>query len=202
MDRQRMETAYDRIAAEYAALSQMPPNLVEMATRFLGRLGPGARVLDVGCGDGLHMAWMEGRGFQVTGIDLSAGMLEQARARGVRGELVQMDMCHLTFPPASFEGVWCCASLLHVPKAQAPQVLEQIRRVLVPGGTLYLGLQKGSGEKWEVTRFAGVERFFARYTVEEAEELLTRAGFSVDECHQDESGPGRYWLSFLTKAAQ
>ncbi len=201
MDRQRIEAAYDHIAAEYAALSQMPPNLVEMATRFLGRLGLGARVLDIGCGDGLHMTWMEGRGFQATGIDLSAGMLEQARARGVRGELLQMDMCHLTLPPASFEGVWCCASLLHVPKAQAPLALEQMRCVLVPGGTLYLGLQKGSGEKWEVTRFAGVERFFARYTPEEAEELLAQAGFSVDECHQDEAGPGRSWLNILATAA-
>ncbi len=73
-----------------------------------------------------------------------------------------------------------------------------MHRVLVPGGTLHLGLQEGEGEKWEVTRF-DVERFFVRYTLEEAETLLTQTGFSLDERHQDTTGP-RHWLNFLAKA--
>ncbi|WP_165422912.1 class I SAM-dependent methyltransferase [Ktedonosporobacter rubrisoli] len=201
MHRHRLETAYDRIAQEYAERNHMVPPLIQMGSRFLSRLRPGTRVLDVGCGDGLHMAWMEAQGFQVTGIDLSTGMLAQARARGVQGKLVQMDMCHLAFPPASFEGIWCCASLLHLPKAQAPMALDQLHRVLVPRGMLYLSIQEGEGEQWEVTRFAEVERFFARYTSQEAKALLSQAGFSLDECHRDEAGP-RQWISFLAKVAE
>jgi ubiquinone/menaquinone biosynthesis C-methylase UbiE len=196
--RKRMEVAYDRVAAQYAEQNAvMPPLLVELATRFLAHLEPGAKVLDAGCGDGRHMAWMEAHGLHVTGIDISTGMLSQARAH-VQGELLQMDMCNLTFPPGSFAGIWCCASLLHIPKAQAPEVLRQMHNVLVPGGILHLGLQEGEGEKWEVTRF-DVERFFARYTLEEAEALLTQTGFSVDERHQDTTGPRR-WLNFLARA--
>ena len=198
MIRQRMEAAYDRVAAQYAEQNAiMPPLLVEAATRFLTRLEPGANILDAGCGDGRHMAWMEAQGLHATGIDISTGMLAQARLH-VRGELLQMDMCHLTFPSASFAGIWCCASLLHIPKAQAPEVLRQMHRVLIPGGILHLGLQEGEGEKWEVTRF-DVERFFARYTLEEAETLLTQAGFSVDERHRDTTGP-RHWLNLLARA--
>ncbi len=197
MNRQRMEAAYDRVAAQYAEQNAiMSPQLVERATRFLAHLEPGAHILDAGCGDGRHMAWMEAHGLQVTGIDISSGMLAQARAL-VRGELLQMDMCQLTFPPASFAGVWCSASLLHIPKAQAPEALREIHRVLIPGGTLNLGLQEGEGERWEVTRF-DVERFFARYTLEEAETLLTQAGFAIDERHRDTTGP-RHWLNFLAR---
>lgn len=195
MIRQRIEAAYDQIAAAYAAADgNMQPNLIERGTRFLASIGPGARVLDIGCGAGRDMAWMEAHGFHITGVDLSAGMLAQARTI-VQGELIQMDMGQLDFHPASFEGIWCNASLLHIPKAQVPAVLQQMRRVLVPTGKLHLSIQEGSGEKWEVTRF-GVERFFARYTPEEMEELLSQNGFSIDEYYLDESGPRR-WLNFL-----
>jgi len=73
-----------------------------------------------------------------------------------------------------------------------------MHRVLILEAGFYLGIQEGDGERWEVTRF-GVERFFARYTSEEAEALLTQTGFSIDERHQDKTGP-RLWLNFLARA--
>ncbi len=79
---------------------------------------------------------------------LSNEMLAQARMR-VRGEVVQMDMCQLTFPAASFEGIWCCASFFHIPKAQATTALSQMQRVLIPEGMLYLSLLEGQDETWE-----------------------------------------------------
>ena len=100
--REQVEAAYDQIADRYAALtSVMPVRVVELGTRFLSYLPPTARVLDIGCGPGYHMAWMEAQGFRATGIDLSNEMLIQARLH-VRGELVHQDMCQMTFPPASF----------------------------------------------------------------------------------------------------
>jgi len=195
---QRIEDAYDGIAPEYArSNAEMPPEIIERGIRFLAYLALGARILDVGCGAGRDMAWMEERGFSVTGIDLSTGMLAQARTH-VKGELLQMEMSALTFPAASFEGIWCNASLLHVPKVQVPTVLRQMRRVLVPEGMLYLGIQEGSGEGWEVTRF-GVERFFARYALDEIEALLSQAGFSLLEYERNEAG-SRHWLTFMVKA--
>ncbi len=55
----------ERIAADYAVINAaMPPPLAELATRFLARLSPDARVLDVGCGAGRDMAWIEAQGAQ------------------------------------------------------------------------------------------------------------------------------------------
>ena len=143
---ERIAAAYDRIAPDYAIINAaMPTNLATLGERFLARLGPNPCVLDVGCGVGRDMAWMEARGAQVTGIDLSAGMLDLAR-KTVCGPLLRMDMCRLALPMGQFDSVWCCASLLHVPKARAAEALVEMRCVLVPGGTLYLGLQEGEGE--------------------------------------------------------
>ncbi len=60
MVRHQAEEAYDLIAQEYAVRHQaMPPRIVELGERFLGYLTPGSRILDVGCGSGRDMAWME-----------------------------------------------------------------------------------------------------------------------------------------------
>lgn len=195
----RVAAAYDRYAPEYAAINAaMPPQLAALAERFLNRLGPGARVLDLGCGAGRDMAWMEARGARVIGADLSAGMLMEAHSVA-HGPLAQMDMCRLALAAGSFDGVWCSASLLHVPKAQAPAALAETRRVLVPGGTLYLGVQEGEGEMWERMPDGTVERFFARYGMDEAAELLSRAGFSVIDRGRADSG-SRRWLNYLATA--
>jgi ubiquinone/menaquinone biosynthesis C-methylase UbiE len=145
------------------------------------------------------MAWMEAQGFHVTGIDLSNEMLTQARMR-VQGELLHQDMCHLTFPPASFEGIWCCSAFFHLPKTKATTALNQMQQVLVPGGILYLSLLEGQDETWkEESRFAGVKRFFAHYTSEEFETLLAQANFSLIEYSRDMADSAHTWLNFLTR---
>jgi ubiquinone/menaquinone biosynthesis C-methylase UbiE len=199
MTGERMAAAYDRIAAEYAAINAaLPPALVDIGGRFLARLGPDGRVLDVGCGAGRDMAWMEAQGAQVTGVDLSPGMLAQAQ-RIVRGTLLLMDMCRLALPAEHFDGVWCCASLLHVPKVQAPLAVAEMRRVLVPGGMLFLGVQEGEGEVWETAPYGHGARFFARYTPDEVAGVLSTAGFTMIEQGRGTAGTRR-WLNVLASA--
>ncbi len=193
----RMQEAYDRTASEYTArYGEVAPAVVERGMQFLSLLEPVARILDVGCGPGQYMAWLEAHGKEVVGIDLSFGMLEQARAR-VSGALLQMDMRRLAFPDRSFGGVLCIASLLHLPKEEAPLALREMWRVLTPGGVLLLSIGEGEGEGWEVHRYFGtVQRFFARYSQGEAERALADAGFVVLERGRNQS-PLRTWLQFL-----
>ena len=199
----RVSAAYDAVAPAYAEKhAAMPGGLVGLGQRALARAGAGAgmsvRVLDVGCGAGRDMAWFEGLGARVIGVDRSAGMLAVAGGL-VQGGLARMDMRALAFPAASFDVVWCIASLLHLPKAAAPAALAELRRVLSPAGVLALSLQAGSDEVWETGPYtsdpAGA-RFFARYNLDEATAMLQRGGFSVCERGVDE-GPGRHWLRFL-----
>ena len=193
----RIQAAYDQIAPYYAALnSQMRDTLLDLGTQFLDAVGQRAHVLDLGCGAGRDMAWLESQGAKVIGADLSKGMLSQAR-QVVRGPLVQADMLMLPFPPGTFNGVWCMASLLHLPKSEAPSALAEIKRILIPGGTLALGLHEGDGETWEVNPYHGTaERFFSRYQVDEVEEMLIRADFRLLFKGSNTAGP-RNWLRFL-----
>jgi len=196
MVNRRLQAAYDALATRYALVNAaMPPALAASAAGFLQLLGAHARILDVGCGAGRDMAWLEARGALVVGMDISLGMLARARS-ATSGALLQMDMRCLGLWRAQFQGVWCCASLVHLPKVQAPLALAEMRRVLVPGGVLFLSVQGGTGEAWEVCPYAQVERLFVRYTDTEVVDLLTQAGFDVLEAVANEAA-SRHWLQFL-----
>lgn len=192
----RMQAAYDTVATDYAANNAaMYPELVEYGGYLLAHIGSGGRVLDLGCGPGRDAAWFAVGGAEVVGADLSRGMLTLAQG-AASNRFVQLDMRHLAFRSGAFAGVWCMASLLHIPKSDAPEVLREVRRVLAPGGVLALGLQRGDTEGWETHRYGNVTRFFARYTPDEAEAMLAAGGFAVRRRGESE-GRGRQWLQFF-----
>lgn len=192
----RMQEAYDAIAGAYAdRYATMPDPLAGLGRQFLERLPARPVILDAGCGSGRDMAWFEANRARVTGIDLSSGMLAQARTR-VEGALVQMDMTALAFPKHVFDGVWCMASLLHLPKASVPLALSELHRVLNSNGTLVLAVQEGSSEGWESGIYPGVERYFARYELEEIRALMHSAGF-IDVSANRHPSPSQTWLHLI-----
>lgn len=196
MSNRRMAEAYDRIAGIFAERNAATSaHLLGLGERFLALAGPTPRVLDLGCGPGRDTDWLADRGARLVGVDLSRGMLAEARAR-TRASLARMDMRRLGFTAGCFDAVWCMASLLHLAKAEAPHALQEIRRALRPGGVLHLGLQAGGGEGWEVTAYGPVERFFARYSPDEAGQLLRQAGFFIRHAEVYE-GNSRTWLHLL-----
>lgn len=189
-----VRAAYDRIVGAYAERNDgaIPPALIPYAEELLERVGASARIVDIGCGTGRDMAWFEARGVRVTGIDISIEMLKRARGK-VRGDLMAMQMSRLGIRDNAFDAAWCCASLLHLPKPEAKRALGEIRRVLGSGSPMMLSLQEGSGEGWEGGYVADVQRFFARYSVDELRVLLASTGFSVGDIRSF-PGDGHDWL--------
>ncbi|MDO3701210.1 class I SAM-dependent methyltransferase [Micromonospora sp. C28SCA-DRY-2] len=196
---ERNRAAYDRIAADFDARNpEVPATYRALVDDFRARVdGP---VLDLGCGPGRDLAFLAGLGLAGVGLDLSAGMLARARAR-VSVPLVQGDLLRLPFRPATLGGVWCSASLLHLPKADAPAALAGVRRVLRPGCPLLLSLKEGDGERWERWPGEAVDRYFARYRLPEIEAVLAGAGLVPLRRERDSSPVGESWLAVLAVAA-
>lgn len=189
----RMKSAYDRIANQFAErYDSMNPVLESFATQFLEQLPDHPAILDAGCGHGRDMAWFEQHGCTVTGIDLSSEMIALARSR-TTGQLFEMDLLELDFEPEIFDGIWSNASLLHIPKAQAADVLIQFRNLLKPNGILALGLQQGDFEGWESGIYTDTERYFSRFTEAEVKQLLTASGLVIKSLETHEGGP-RTWI--------
>src|SRR5215217_2070335 len=169
---------YDQIAADYAAQAGRNDALAESRRRFAARLAAGARVLDVGCGPAHDTAGLRELGLRVAGFDRSRGMLAQARLQQL--PLLLGDMRHLPVRDDALDGLWVCASFLHIPKRDAPMLLSELRRVLRPGGVLFISIKRGQGQRW-IAHGTGRQRFFVFYQEDELDALLAVAGFTVRE---------------------
>jgi ubiquinone/menaquinone biosynthesis C-methylase UbiE len=195
------QTTYDKIAPAFAKTNaEMPENLLQEAQKFIETLPQNGLCLDLGCGAGRDTAWFEQQGLNILGADLSIGMLNEARKITSR-PLAQMDMLHLGFADKSFAGIWCNAALLHLPKTNVPQALQEMRRVLWDNGVLDLAVLLGSGEGFEDNPYAAGqgERFFSHYQQDELEQMLIASSFTIREVEQVTSK--RAWLRFVTQAA-
>jgi 8-oxo-dGTP pyrophosphatase MutT (NUDIX family) len=169
---------YDETAPDFAA-KFCATDLSAQLDRFCAHLRPGATVLDLGCGPGRDLLNLAEWGFWAVGLDRSAGMLRQATAHGAQN-LVQADARALPFAAGTLDGVWACASLLHVHKAELIPALTEIHRTL-SHGHLCLILKAGEGESRREDD-QGRRRFFAYYHPAEVELALERAGFRVIHC--------------------
>ena len=178
---------YDQIAADYATQAGRSDALAESRRRFAARLAAGARVLDVGCGPAHDTAGLRELGLRAAGFDRSRGMLAQAH-----GDLPLLlgDMRYIPVRAGALDGLWVCASFLHIPKRDAPAVLRELRRALRPGGVLFISVKRGRDERW-IAHGAGGQRFFAFYQEDELDTLLAAAGFAVREGWLDADQLGR-----------
>jgi 2-polyprenyl-3-methyl-5-hydroxy-6-metoxy-1,4-benzoquinol methylase len=117
---------------------------------ILGALGGdvgGKRILDVGCGTGYFTAKLARAGADMTGIDISAGMLAVARARsagsGLNITYIMEDIFTAALPDNSFDAAYANTVLEFIPDAAG--VCASVMRLLKPGGVFVVGAINGRG---------------------------------------------------------
>ncbi len=172
--------SYDRTAASFA-LKNYAIELTEQKERFMRLLPEQEKppLLDLGCGPGRDTLYFKESGFPTVGVDLSAGMLAEAKQRIPQGQFVQADMRRLPFVSGAFGGVWACASLLHLPKRDGARALAEMGRVLTKQGALFLGVKRGLDEAWRDNPHEDLHFFFAYYLPNEIWNLVFEAGFEI-----------------------
>jgi SAM-dependent methyltransferase len=172
-------------------------DLQQIYRPFLKLVKPGGDLLDAGCGSGRDTCAFRKMGFRVVAMDASPELAQLATLR--TGQTCQV----LTFQNMEFrqefDGIWACASLLHVPRAELPDVLKRLFRALRPGGILYASMKRGEGE-----HVAKDGRFFSYFHMEDFKTIVNREGqFELVTTWltqaTDSSGKDWPWLNLLAK---
>ena len=142
----------------------------EWRALLTSRLEAGARILELGCGNGDDARELARRGFDVTGVDLVA------RAEGV--DVLETDFLELELPDAVCEACVSFYAFNHVPRERLPCLLAKIRRWLVPGGLLMSAFGASDTPAW-TGRWLGTTMFFSSYPPETNARIVREAGFEL-----------------------
>jgi SAM-dependent methyltransferase len=200
---------YDRIAADYHVIATPEHRawLEDSMREFQSRL-PGKKVLVAACGEGRDSRYLQMLGVRTTSFDLSEGMLSLARASDPPGVYLHLDLRHARQIGETFDGIWACACLYHLTKAEFRACLRDFHGLLNARGVLFLNLKLGAGESFiEIPRDrypGGVPaqeklkgaRFYSFYTRDELSGYFSE--YTVEKERRDllKEGDGamEFWL--------
>ncbi len=164
--------------------------------KFLDLLPKKSHILDAGCGSGRDSKYFLHQGHDVTAFDGSTEMVKYATKE------IEKQVLHLRFQDLEFkemfDGVWACASLLHVPYQETKDVYVRIYNALKPGGIFYASYKHGN------SYMNSDSRDF--YNMDETTILPHFKGlFNVIEIWQTAArncvapSPSNTWLNFLVR---
>ena len=141
---------YDENAKEFAS-GTIDARFSEVQNKFLGYIPQGGYILDFGCGAGRDTKFFTEAGYDICAIDASETLCKEASAyTGVAVKCMRFDELSEV---NVYDGIFACASLLHVPAAELPAIITKIRDAIKPGGILYASLKYGDFEGERDGRF-------------------------------------------------
>ena len=161
---------YDECSEQYAELT-VKADMSKQYVKFLAYLPTDASILDAGCGSGRDSLFFMKKGYAVTMLDASAGMCRCAEAlTGQKALCMSFDEIYFE---KQFDGIWACASLLHVPEKELETIFAKFWRALKDNGILYASWKYGEEERYDG------ERFYCDMTEEKLKNVLARVNAKV-----------------------
>ena len=183
------QDTYEQIADEYRSKRLDRSSVSTMINSLLDKAPASGVILDVGSGPGQDSPALGARGHHVVSVDRSMAMLKLART--MSDFQVCADMRALPFRSA--DGIWACASLLHLEREDVKPALVAFKEALTEDGALHLSVKAGIGGGLESEAF-NYPRWFTYWIRDEIDQTLVDAGFRVLTNH---SRSDDAWLSRL-----
>lgn len=191
---------YSRHAAELAARYESAPSPVE---RYYPLAFPaGSRVLDVGAGSGRDLAALIKAGYDGHGVEPSDGLRQAAVAAHpeLEGRLTGGALPAIGMPfGGAFDGIVCCAVLMHLPEAEVFDAALALRSLLKPHGRLLMSIPTARTDVGENSR-DDRGRLFQPYVPDELQLLFERLGFQLVGRWNTEDvlqRAGTHWVTML-----
>jgi SAM-dependent methyltransferase len=158
--------AFFEANAERYARDTIDIGMEDLYGPFLALVPAGGHILDAGCGSGRDSLAFKRKGYQVTAIDASAQLARLASE--TIGHSVQVIRFQELEVEEEFDGIWACASLLHVSNADINEVFVRFIRAMRTSGAWYMSF------KMDDTEVVRGGRFFSDYNEKTLGELLSR----------------------------
>lgn len=139
-------------------------DMSEMLEEFISFIPENCPVLDLGCGSGRDSLYLIEKGFDVTAMDGAKELCELAKIH-IGQDVLCMRYEDMEFDGV-FDGIWACASLVHIPKSEMDALLLKISQGLRCGGMIYISLKYGD--------FSGIKEglYYSEYRTKDIKNLI------------------------------
>ena len=167
-------------------------DMSKLYNEFLNNIPKGGTILDLGCGSGRDSKAFVDKGYKVTAVDGSKELAQSA------SKLIGRDVLVSKFEDLSlidkFDGIWACASLLHVNKRDILDVIKNVSSNLNNNGIFYMSFKYGEDEYIDEKG-----RYFNCYTEETFNELINKVeGLKIMKVYKTiDIVPGRGDITWL-----
>ncbi|NDV26884.1 bifunctional 2-polyprenyl-6-hydroxyphenol methylase/3-demethylubiquinol 3-O-methyltransferase UbiG [Desulfovibrio sp. JC010] len=179
---------YNANAEQYAEQT-MALDVSHLYDKFLPHLPAGAHILDVGCGSGRDSLHFIKQGYKVTAFDGSPEIVEQANTiLPIKAKVMLFD--EMDFAPKSFDGIWACASLLHLMAEELPGMLKQLRTYLKDEGVFFCSFKLGKG-----LRTDNRGRRFLDMSEQGLRKVLEECGYGGIDVFTNDGVGGEVWVN-------
>lgn len=146
-------------------------SLQENYDRFLSHIPKEGYILDFGCGSGRDSKYFLEKGYKVEAIDGSIEMCKLA------SKYINQNVKCMMFDDLNeenlYDGIWACASIIHVEKENLPDILKKIVKALKTNGVIYTSIKKGSGYQIKEGKY------YNHVTLEEINDVLKDLNMNV-----------------------
>ncbi|MCR5625484.1 MAG: class I SAM-dependent methyltransferase [Lachnospiraceae bacterium] len=162
---------YENNAASFAE-GTVKVDFTETQDIFLSYLPQKAYILDFGCGSGRDTKCFLEKGYKVDAIDGSSELCKLA-SRNTGIDVRQMYFQDLDSEQA-YDGIWACASILHLQREELKDVLKRMIRAVKKEGYIYMSFKYGEFEGYRG------DRYFTDFTEESFIEFLGKIAVNID----------------------
>ena len=193
-DKQTIDFYNSQVEAYIDLIEKQPQDPTLPA--FIEKVAPGGLVLDLGCGPGHCAAAMCEQNLRVDAVDASAEMVQLAN------ETFNLAARQAVFNDIDaseiYDAVWANFSLLHATTDDLPKVIAALHRALKPHGVFHIAMKQGEGSARDK-----LGRYYSYYSQAELNEMLTEAGFVVEDIQTGEltglAGDLEPWIALLVR---
>jgi SAM-dependent methyltransferase len=192
--------SYDRLARHWDRTHQ-DSDVFNLAFPKFKQFLPIGTILEIGSGGGRDAGKIRAGGYGYFGVDSSRGLLAQAKANNPRLGFSYQDIYNLHLP-IKFDGFWCAATLIHLPKSRITEALASMHQVIRPEGIGYISLKEGDGDMVLEEEELGGERFTRHttfYRQGEFADILTDNKFLVLESYRQPVSEKTTWLNYFVQ---
>ena len=189
--------AYYNAQADAFVTTTVDIDMSALHNRFLAQIPTGGLVLDAGCGAGRDANAFAGRGYAIRAFDASSELA--IRASALIGQHVEILRFEDFRQPPIFDGIWACASLLHLPESVIPGCIGRLWAALKPSGAFYLSFKYGQGERTKDGRhFTDATEERLRHWLKDLPEVADLDLWTTDDARPDRQD---IWLNAILRRA-